>query len=74
MKDIYGTAIYPKNVGPIERALRLVGSATVAISAWTLAPEPWMKWVGLGTGAMLALTGALGFCPACYFAGRKTAS
>ena len=62
---------YTKNVPGWERALRLVlGMAALAFA--------WANWhvsplaVGAGiVGAMLAMTGLIGFCPACAIVGRK---
>jgi hypothetical protein len=74
MKDIYGTAIYPKNVGPFERTVRLLLSLAAAAFSLAWAKEPWMMWLGVGSAIMFALTGAFGFCPACYLAGRRKVS
>ena len=62
---------YVKNVPAWERILRLVmGLMALAFAA--------MNWgvsglaVGIGVmGAMLAMTGLLGFCPMCAMVGRK---
>jgi hypothetical protein len=62
---------YAKNVPNWERAVRAVaGVASLAFAA--------MNWggsslaIGLGvTGAILALTGLVGFCPMCAMVGRK---
>lgn len=62
---------YVKNVPNWERALRLfMGAMALAFAA--------MNWheshlaVGAGImGAMLALTGLVGFCPMCAMVGRK---
>lgn len=62
---------YTKNVPAWERGLRLIfGVAALAFA--------WMNWhispvaTGAGVvGAMLAMTGLVGFCPACAMVGRK---
>lgn len=62
---------YVKNVPNWERALRLImGLLGLAYAA--------MNWgvsgfaVGMGImGAVLAMTGVLGFCPMCAMVGRK---
>lgn len=62
---------YVKNVPNWERVLRLiVGMMALAFAA--------MNWgssgiaVGAGImGAMLAMTGLIGFCPMCAMVGRK---
>lgn len=62
---------YTKNVPGWERVLRMViGMAALAFA--------WMNWhvsaiaTGAGiVGAMLAMSGLMGFCPACAMVGRK---
>lgn len=62
---------YSKNVPPWERVLRiLIGLLGVGFAA--------MNWgmssiaVGLAiVGAMLAISGVVGFCPMCALVGRK---
>lgn len=62
---------YVKNVPTWERVLRLLmGMAALAFAG--------MNWgvsslgVGAGVvGAMLAMTGLMGFCPMCAMVGRK---
>ena len=62
---------YVKNVPVWERVLRvLMGMAGLAFAA--------MNWGGSGLaiaiglmGAMLAMTGLVGFCPMCALVGRK---
>ena len=62
---------YVKNVPAIERALRiLMGVAAVAAAVAYFGAIP----VGWGVGAMgvmAAMTGLVGFCPACALVGRK---
>ncbi|MBS0456453.1 MAG: DUF2892 domain-containing protein [Proteobacteria bacterium] len=63
--------LYVKNVPNWERALRiLMGAAGLGYAG--------MNWgvsslaVGIGViGAVLAITGLLGFCPMCAMVGRK---
>lgn len=63
--------IYVKNVPNWERVMRMVmGATAIAFAA--------MSWgvsgvaVGVGVmGAVLALTGLVGFCPLCAMLGRK---
>jgi hypothetical protein len=61
---------FVKNVPNGERLLRvLAGVAGVAASlAWL--PAPW-GWVGAASAAGIALSGLVGFCPACAMVGRK---
>ena len=63
--------LYVKNVPGRERMLRLI----IGIAALAFA---WVNWhtsplaVGAGVvGAMLAMSGMMGFCPACAMVGRK---
>lgn len=62
---------YVKNVPGWERVLRLV----MGLMALAFAYQNWAVsglGVGLGVmGAMLAMTGLVGFCPMCAMAGRK---
>lgn len=74
MSNVYGTAIYKKNVPALERVLRLVASASLVIGAALWIDDTRIRWLAVASGAMLALTGVFGFCPACYFAGRKLAA
>ncbi|HBP6529885.1 DUF2892 domain-containing protein [Pseudomonas aeruginosa] len=62
---------YVKNVPNWERALRIVAG----LMAFAFAAISWGTSnlaVGAGImGAMLAMTGLVGFCPMCALAGRK---
>ena len=62
---------YRKNVGPLERAARLLGGALIVACALTLAGLTPLGLVLAASGVMAALTGLIGFCPACAMAGRK---
>jgi Protein of unknown function (DUF2892) len=63
--------VYAKNVPNWERVLRLVMGAVAlafAIANWGVSGLA----VGVGImGAVLAMTGLVGFCPMCALAGRK---
>ena len=61
--------VYAKNVPNWERVLRLVmGAVALAIANWGVSGLA----VGVGImGAVLAMTGLVGFCPMCALAGRK---
>ena len=65
--------LYAKNLPGWERALRIV----IGLAALVFAVAGWRTaGFGLGVavalvGAMLALTGLLGFCPMCAMVGRK---
>lgn len=62
--------LYVKNVPNLERAARVViglAGLDYATLNWGVSPAG----VGLGlSGAVLALTGLVGFCPMCAMAGR----
>jgi len=60
-----------KNVGPIERGLRITAAvALIAAGAIGLTGTP-LGYALIAGGAMAAVTGFVGFCPACAMIGRK---
>ncbi len=66
------TAFYAKNVPAWERIVRIVVSSAVivfALFAHTLMP-PW-TWIVAASAAGFAVTGLVGFCPACAMVGRR---
>lgn len=63
---------YVKNLPFWERTLRLSAGASVAAYA-LLYLSGWSGRALVGCGASLALTGMIGFCPACALAGRRLA-
>ncbi|QOF81770.1 DUF2892 domain-containing protein [Variovorax sp. 38R] len=63
--------LYVKNVPGWERALRIaLGLVGLAFAAMNWPANALAVAVGL-MGAMLALTGLVGFCPMCAMLGRK---
>lgn len=50
-----------KNVGGLDRAIRIVGGA--ALLAWTYFGQGDARWLGL-VGIVLLATGVAGWCPA----------
>ncbi|WP_062478574.1 YgaP family membrane protein [Variovorax boronicumulans] len=60
--------LYVKNVPGWERALRIALGLAFAAMNWPA--NALAVAVGL-MGAMLALTGLVGFCPMCAMVGRK---
>ena len=71
MGEVFGTAIYAKNIPIAERVARVVGALGAGAAAALFLSEPWARWAAAGSGLMLAVTGLFGFCPACYLVGRK---
>jgi hypothetical protein len=64
--------LYVKNLPMWERSLRIGGGAAVAIYAFLyIGGAP--GWIIAAGGVGAALTGVLGFCPACALAGRRLA-
>jgi hypothetical protein len=63
--------LYQKNLPGWERALRVLGA--VAMIAFGLAGPVGaaLGWLLVASGAFVALTGFVGFCPACAVVGRK---
>ncbi|HVZ29828.1 MAG TPA: DUF2892 domain-containing protein [Asticcacaulis sp.] len=60
------------NLPAFERLLRVVTGSAIMICAWLLITD-WPKWLAVGTGAFILLTGVIGFCPMCALAGRRLA-
>lgn len=64
------SALYVKNVPPMERAVRALVGVGGTVAALVLVPMP----LSLGVAAMtlgFMVTGLLGYCPACALVGRK---
>jgi hypothetical protein len=63
--------LYRKNVGSVERAVRLaaggmmIGFAFEVLGIW---PRGWLLAAG---GVMVIVTGIVGYCPVCALAGRR---
>lgn len=62
---------YRKNVGAKERGARLLGGALIVACSFTLVGWTPLGWVLAASGVFTALTGVVGFCPACAMVGRK---
>ncbi len=62
-------AFYAKNVPMWERAIRILVSLAVVVVALSLA-SPW-NWVVAASAVGFAVTGLVGFCPACAMVGRR---
>ena len=62
---------YVKNVPNWERILRIViGMMALVFAAMNWGSSNLAVWAGI-MGAMLAMTGLVGFCPMCAMVGRK---
>lgn len=64
--------VYWKNMGTAERWMRALAGAAVLAAAWLAFGATGRALVVGASGAMLALTGAVGFCPACALLGRRS--
>jgi hypothetical protein len=64
------TAFYAKNLPAWERMLRILIAVAVVAYALVKLMSPW-SWVVAGSAAGFAVTGLVGFCPACALAGRR---
>jgi len=65
------SAFYVNNLPNWERAVRIVVALVIVIGGATLAATPW-NWLLVAAGIGFALTGLVGFCPACALVGRRT--
>ena len=64
--------MYRKNVGSKESWARVIGGALIlACSLTQIGLTPFGLVISI-SGALTALTGLIGFCPACAMAGRKS--
>jgi hypothetical protein len=62
---------YRKNVGSKESWARVIGGALIVACALTQIGPTLLGLVLAASGVFTALTGLVGFCPACAMAGRK---
>jgi hypothetical protein len=65
---------YRKNVGGVERWGRVLAGALMALCGLVGLQASMLGILLVGAGAFTALTGMVGFCPACAAAGRKLPS
>lgn len=61
-----------RNVGTIDRVLRIVIGAALVLAAWRLALPTWGAVLLAVAGVMTALTGATGSCSIYYMLGIST--
>jgi len=57
------------NLPSVERLVRIMLGLGLAAYAWFAPAQP--NPIFVATGLCLALTGLVGFCPACALAGRR---
>jgi hypothetical protein len=62
---------YRKNVGPKERWGRLLAGALMAGGSLMQIGFTPLGWALAASGVFTALTGLVGFCPACAMVGRR---
>ena len=61
-----------KNMGSKESWARVIGGASIVACSLTQIGPTHLGLVLAASGALTALTGLIGFCPACAMAGRKS--
>lgn len=62
---------YRKNVSGKERAARLVGGGLMVLCGLVGLQASMLGILVAGAGVVSAMTGLVGFCPACAMVGRK---
>ena len=62
---------FQKNLPVWERLVRLCLGLLVAGLGYVAAPASVIAWLGYASGAVLAVTGFIGFCPMCALVGRR---
>jgi hypothetical protein len=60
-----------RNLPGWERALRIMLGLSGACAAFLFLPAGAMMWLAVASGVGFALTGVVGFCPACALVGRR---
>lgn len=61
-------AFYHNNIGRTQQVLRIALGAAAAVLGLAYLSGPW-SWLATASGIGLALTGFIGWCPACAVAG-----
>lgn len=74
MRDFFRVAVFSRNVPAPERVLRAGMALALAALPFLRPISPWLAISIWGTATVVAFTGFLGFCPACYLAGRTLPS
>ncbi|HVZ45632.1 MAG TPA: DUF2892 domain-containing protein [Ramlibacter sp.] len=63
--------VYRKNMGFMESWARAIGGTLIVACSLAQIGPTLLGLVLAASGAVTALTGLIGFCPACAMAGRK---
>jgi hypothetical protein len=63
--------LYRKNMGSKESWARVIGGGLIVACSLTQIGPTLLGWVLAASGIFTALTGLVGYCPACAVAGRK---
>jgi ABC-type transport system involved in multi-copper enzyme maturation permease subunit len=71
VSGIIGTAIYARNVPTAERVLRALAGLVVALVGILEGGTAASSALAAIVGVLIAATGFVGFCPACYLMGRR---
>jgi hypothetical protein len=71
MMKFFRTALYFKNVPLFERMVRVVMGVAMAALPLAFGPLAGALPITVAMGAGIAMTGFVGFCPACYLVGRR---
>lgn len=61
-------AFYRNNIGRMQQAMRIVLGAAIVVLGLVMLPGLW-AWLAAASGIGMALTGFIGWCPACAVAG-----
>lgn len=64
-------AFYRNNIGRTQQVLRVLLGAAAVVLGMVFLPSP-LNWLAAGSGIGMALTGFIGWCPACAMAGINT--
>lgn len=64
-------AFYRNNIGRLQQAVRVVLGAAAVLLGMAFLPTPG-NWIVAISGIGMALTGFIGWCPACAVAGINT--
>ena len=74
MQEFFRTAMYSKNVPTLERLARIALASLLASAPLFWALPHWASYACWVNAMFIAATGFVGFCPACYLAGRRLAA